>query len=64
MEHEMDGSVTFYGSRTQVASWQKQAIQMGRSFDQIARYHFVMGVDVQGPDDLVLTMRCHPCGDD
>ena len=58
-----DGSVGFQASAAQVAAWQAEASQRGRSFDQILRYHLVTGVEVQGPDGLVLTMTLQPQGD-
>jgi len=62
-EQEPDGRVGFRASAAQVAAWQAEADQTGRSFDQIMRYHLVTGVEVQGPDGLVLTMRFQPWGD-
>jgi hypothetical protein len=59
-EQELDGSVTFHASDAQMAAWQAEADQRGRSFDQIIRYHLATGVDVQGPDGLILTMTCRP----
>ena len=64
MEHEPDGSVTFHAGEAQVATWQAEANRTGRSFDQIMRYHLVTGVEVQGPDDLVMTMTFQPRGDE
>ena len=63
-QQEPDGSVSFYASVAQVAAWQVEASQTGRSFDQILRYHLVTGVEVQGPDGLVLTMTLQPQGDE
>ena len=63
-QQEPDGSVSFLASAAQVAAWQAEASQTGRSFDQILRYHLVTGVEVQGPDGLVLTMTLQPQGDE
>jgi hypothetical protein len=59
-EQEPDGSVSFHASAAQMAAWRAEAAQRDRSFDQILRYHLVTGVDVQGPDGLILTMTCEP----
>jgi hypothetical protein len=62
-EQESDGSVSFHASEAQVAVWEVEAERTGRDFEQIVRYHLVTGVDVRGPDGLVLTMICQPRGD-
>jgi hypothetical protein len=59
-EQAPDGTVSFHASVAQVMAWQAKASQTGRSFDQIMRYHLVTGVEVQGPDGLILTMTFHP----
>jgi hypothetical protein len=59
---ELDGSASFQASAAQVAAWQAEANQTGRGFDQIMRYHLVLGVEVQGPDGLILIMIYHPYG--
>ena len=60
MGYEPDGSVSFYASEAQMAAWQAEALETGRGYGQIMRYHLVTGVEVQGPDGLVLTMMCQP----
>jgi hypothetical protein len=60
MKQQPDGSVRFHASAAQVAAWKAEAKQIGRSLDQIMRYHLVTGGEVQGPDDLILTMSFQP----
>jgi hypothetical protein len=61
-EQNPDGSATFHASEAQIAAWQAEAERTGHDFEQILRYHLVTGVDVQGPDGLVITMICQPQG--
>jgi hypothetical protein len=61
-EEGSDGAISFHASAEQVAAWHAQADQTGRSFEQIMRYHLVRGVDVRGPDGLVLIMSFIPQG--
>jgi hypothetical protein len=63
-EEGLDGAISFHASPEQVAAWHAQADQTGRSFEQIMRYHLVRGVDVRGPDGLVLIMSFIPQGSD